>query len=391
MADIKLSTAVKAAMIFCFVLFAVDFLGMGWYIFGVASALMALYLIIKRKDIKLDSLFIWIAVLAASNYIIMFGYSNAGVIAKTIKYLVSPICAYLIGMLLAIERKKKDSIVKLYMIGILPYFMHGVLDLITFNGFSGYEREIADFWTGEMWKATLVCTFFAMTVPLMFIAFVTKGIYKRIGYILMTAVSVYACIVTASRTVIYIGVIVIALEFVLYLIESKKINDKNRTKIILQLLFAFAVIAVIIALNANKLMETDFFRRLTSSDMDSEPRIKLFMNIILNCWKYPFGNMPYFYSHNTWLDFLRESGWITFFCFCVITVISVKHVVKIYKNKSIAFDHRLAVVAMMTALYMDMFVEPIMDGAAMLFCLFFYFMGINSHFANNGKRGEFDV
>ena len=391
MADIKLSSAVKVAMIACFMLFAIDALGIGWYIFGIASALMFLYLLIKREDLKLDSLFIWVALLAMSNYIIMFGYSNAGVIAKTIKYLVSPICAYLLGTLLASDRKKNDSIVKLYMIGLLPYFMHGVLDLIKFDGFSGYEREIADFWTGEMWKATLVCTFFAMTVPLLFISFITKGIYKKIAYALFTVVAVYACIITASRTVIYIGIVVLLFQLILYLRECVKNKDMRAVRVVLGILVFTGVVGVIIALNMGALSQTLFFKRLFDSDMSDEPRIQLFLNIILNAWKYPFGNMPYFYSHNTWLDFLRESGWITFFCFCVITVIAAKHVKRIYTDKALKYEHRLAVVAMMSALYLDMFVEPIMDGAAMLFCLFFYFIGINSQFANEKKRGELDV
>jgi hypothetical protein len=141
----------------------------------------------------------------------------------------------------------------------------------------------------------------------------------------------------------------------------------------------------------SSLAETDLFRRFTTLDLEEEPRIQLFANIILNFWKYPFGNMPYFYSHNTWLDFLRESGWITFVIFCGITVISIKHLVKLYKRKSIAYENRLAVVAMMSALFLDMFVEPIMDGAAILFCLFFYFIGINSEIVGNTDLEDINV
>ncbi len=392
MSKIELSTAVKYAMIFCFLLFAVDALGYGWYIFGLAFCLMGLYLLISHKNLELNALFFWVALLAFSNFLIMFVHSNASLVTKIIKYLISPIGGYLIGLTLASTRKEKDSIIKLYFFAVIPYFIHGVLDLLIFDGFAGFEREIADFWTGELWKATLVCTYFAMTVPLFFLAFFTNKISKKIAYLFFTVASVYACIVTASRTVIFIGLIVTALIILLCIFGKKKAERKNsRGIIIFQFLIIGAIVAVILSANIDALASTDFFNRMFESDMSEEPRIQLFKNIIDNAWMYPFGNMPYFYSHNTWLDFLRESGWITFAFFCVITVIVIRDIIRIYRDKELSQEHRIAVVAMMTALMLDMFVEPVMDGAAILFSLFFYFIGVNSRFAQEAKRRKKDV
>lgn len=388
MLNVQLSKIVKALYIFCFVLFAVDFLGVGWYIFGVASVFAVAYYIIAKKDIIIDAQFMWVVFLAMANFAIMFVHSDANIIIKTVKYLMSPIFGYLIGMTMASERKKDDSIIKIYMIAVIPYFIHGVLNIIMYEGIMNYERVVIDFWTGEVWMATLACTYFAMVAPLGFLALISKGIWKRLAYLFFTVYSIYACIITASRTVIYITVIVVLMELVLYLLERKPMDAQpnKKVKVFFGFLAVIAVAAIVLAQNMDSFSGTEFFRRMTKLDASDEPRIQLFKNIIFNAMYYPFGNMPYAYSHNTWLDFLRESGWITFVCFFIITVMTIRHIVLIYKDKNLAQEHRLAVVAMMSALLVDMFVEPVMDGAAILFCLFFYFIGVNKTFVKEAQR-----
>ena len=379
----------KNLIILLFMLFSVDFYGMGWYIFGGTVVLLVIYMLLVDKKLILSPLFAWVTLLAFTNFLILNYHSNADIITKIIKYLLSPIGGFVLGMQLAKEEKDIDGIMKLYMFAVIPYFLHGVLDLAVFEGFSDFERELPDFWTGEMWKATLVCTYFAMTVPLCFNAFICKGFLKKILYFGATAVSVYASFITASRTVVVIGLIVILMELWLYIKEKDDFGKKTRNIILFMLILL--VVAGVIASNMESLATTDFFGRMFESDMSEEPRIQLFMNIIENCWAYPLGNMPYFYSHNTWLDFLRESGWITFVCFMAITFICIRHLILIYKNKSICQEYRIAVVGMMTALLLDMFVEPMMDGAAILFSLFFYFIGVNSIFITKGETEEKNV
>ena len=394
MEEVKVSSVAKKLMIFCLMLFAVDAFGLGWYIFGVAFLFAILFLAFSGKGIKINFLLVLVILLAVSNFFIIYFHSRANLFIYFIKYLVSPICGLFIGQIVARYRGNKDNIVKLYMYAVIPYFIHGVLNLLVFRGFSGYEREVADFWTGEMWKATLACTYFVMTAPLGFMAFITKGFLKKLACVFLTVTSIFASIITASRTVIFIAVIVVIFEMFLYLKEKPLSKSRgslslgqwkiplmsSRMYFVIQLLIVGAVAIVMLVQNMDALLDSDFFKRLTL-DLSEEPRIQLFLNVILNTWEYPFGNMPYFYSHNTWLDFLRRSGWITFVLFAIITFIVVKDIVLIYKNKNIDQNHRIAVVAMMTALMLDMFVEPMMDGAAILFCLFFYFIGINNHFA----------
>ncbi len=393
MLNMQLSKLMKAMCIVCFILFAVDFLGIGWYIFGVTSMFAVAYYIIAKKNIMIDAQFMWVIFLGVANFAIMFVHSDASIIIKTVKYLMSPIFGYLIGVTVASERKKGDSIVKVYMIAVIPYFIHGILNLLIFDGEIGWEREIPDFWNGELWKATLACTYFAIAAPLGFLALVSKRVWKKLAYLFFTVYAIYACIITASRSVIYITLIVILMEFVLYMLERKPVHrapmhrsTNKKVKVLLQFLLVIGLVMFLLARNMDSLSSTEFFRRMTKLDASDEPRIHLFKNIIFNTIYYPFGDMPYPYSHNTWLDFLRESGWITFICFSIITVIAIRHIIMIYKDKFMSQEYRLAVVAMMTALLIDMFVEPILDGAAILFCLFFYFLGVNKVYVKEAQR-----
>ncbi len=376
----------KNLIILLFMLFSVDIFGMGWYIFGGAVGLLIIYMLMVDKKLTLSPLFAWVTLLALTNFLILNYHSNADIVTKVIKYLLSPIGAFVLGTQLAKDEEEANGIMKLYMIAVIPYLIHGILNISIFNGFDEYERMVTDYWTGQKWNATLACTYFAMTVPLCFNAFICKGFLKKILYLGATAVSIYASFITASRTVVIIGLLVILMEFWLYIKE--KADFAKKIKNVALFLIVVMIVAGVVIGNMENLSTTNFFGRMTNNDMSEEPRIQLFMNIIENCWAYPFGNMPYFYSHNTWLDFLRESGWITFICFMAITIICVRHIVSIFKNKHISQEYRLAVVGMMTALLLDMFVEPMMDGAAILFCLFFYFIGVNSVYAEKKELTE---
>ena len=382
MMRVKLNGLIKTFIILSFMLFAADALGMGWYILGASFLLTAFYIVVTQRRFVVNSLFVWVLLLAVSNFAIMFIHSNADIVTKIMKYLASPLIGYLIGHILASEAKEENAIFKLYMYAVIPLFVHGVLNQIGFQAGDNWNREVRDFWTGQPWKATLHCAYFAMTVPLVFLSFTQKGLVKKAVFFGLTAFSVYASIATSSRTVIFIGLITIALEFLLYLLMPRTSGANRKKGVFLTVSLAVAVVAVIVFNNMDSLSDTYFFQRMFESDVDEEPRIRLFMNIIKNTLDYPLGNMPYFYSHNTWLDFLRESGWITFICFAAITVIAIKDFVSVYKRQSISQPYRVAVVGMMTALLIVMFVEPIMDGSAILFCLFFYFIAVNNRFAH---------
>lgn len=383
---IRFNFGLKHLCIISFVLFAVDFLGFGWYILGGTLLLTVFYLMVCGKRVAVDGLLVWVALLAVSNFFIMYFNSKADIVTKIMKYLVLPLGGYFIGSAFAADEKDESGILKLYLYAVVPLFIHGALNILLFDGVEGTNREVADFWTGIMWKATLACTHFAMAVPLAFLAFTKKGIVKKLLFFALTAASVYASYVTASRTVILIGAIVLALEFFLYFVTNKEISLRRKTIAFIALLAGAAVIAVIIWANMDTLSSSYFFRRMFESDVTEEPRIQLFRNIIENTVYYPFGNMPYFYSHNTWLDFLRESGWITFICFGAITLIALKNLLSVYKNDRISKVDRIAVVGIMSALLIQMFVEPIMDGAPILFCLFFYLIGVNNGLVNKRKR-----
>ena len=378
---IKIKLGIKPLIVLSFMLFSVDVLGKGWYVFGISIVLTGLYIALYKRRIKVDTLFLWVALLSVSNYLIMLVNSSASIVTKTMKYLLSPLGGYLIGNVLATEAKDEENIFKLYMFAVIPYFIHGLLNMLTFRGIdSTGNRIVIDFWTGEEWKATLACTYFTMTIPLFFMSLVTRGWAKKSVFFLLAAFSVLVSIVTASRTVIYIGCIVNVIEIFMYVTMNKKTMLTQKIGVLAKV----AIVAVIVAsivVYSESFSNSLFYERMWNSNLAEEPRLQLFGNVIRNALKYPFGNMPYAYSHNTWLDFLRESGWITFIFFCAITIIAVKDLVFVYLNRSIPMLYRISIVGMMVALLLQMFVEPVMDGAAILFCLFFYLIGVNNRFA----------
>ncbi|MBR6569441.1 MAG: hypothetical protein IKK75_03210 [Clostridia bacterium] len=359
-----------------FALFIVDFLGYGWYICGVMLVFLLIHMLMKRANLPVSGLFVCVCILAICNFGIMLFRDKRDIFTTTFKYLLSPIIGYISGGYFVRQNRKGNPLISAYLLAIVPYFLHGFLDLMNFSGVVGYQRYIYDFWTGVPWRATLVGTYFALTTSFLVVGVVKKAsLFRKSLYILCSCFSIYAAAMIASRTVVLIGAAANVICGFVYLIDTNSLKKKTRMLLLAGVSCLAAVLVFV--MNAEVFMDLPVVQRFLSMDLSADSRISLFMNVLNNFWEHPFGGMPYFYSHNTWLDFLRLTGWLTFALFTAISVAGLVQCKRIVTCREVLIEDRLLVLGVMIAFYLQMFVEPIMDGSPIMFAMFFYMIGAN--------------
>ena len=106
-------------------------------------------------------------------------------------------------------------------------------------------------------------------------------------------------------------------------------------------------------------------------------RTELSSGMILRIMSHPLGGLKELkYAHNLWIDMARVSGWLPLLVFLVITIRWIKYAIAIYKDKTRIPVFRVLAIAMNVCLFVYFNVEPILEGAAMLFSYFCVFWGI---------------
>lgn len=117
-------------------------------------------------------------------------------------------------------------------------------------------------------------------------------------------------------------------------------------------------------------------------------RIQFWWDVVL---AHPFGTPDYSkmslpFAHNFWLDFAKIAGWVPAIMLVLFSLLNVRDVIRVVKNKSITPNVKLLVVTMTLAFLLAFSVEPIFEGAKMGMIMYFFFCGIVSalpHYSSN--------
>lgn len=275
-----------------------------------------------------------------------------------ITYLFLPIFALFTGyMLVSLKQKgfwdKTEYFILFISIG---YATYGILNIYQ-RYQDGYDaltwiaagRMSVDFWRGnEVWP-TLEATYFLPIIGLLFyMIFISRGILKKILYLIGLVFASIAAFDIGSRTLIVLSLAVMIAYFFVFL-KSKKVSSKkkiNVTAIILLLVFilTLAFIFDICSLRTS-IMESNFVLRLTGGTKydDVEGVLSIhgrdirYKAIFEQMFTHPFGNIDLGTiesgglgsAHNTWLEIFRIAGFVPFILFILWTVHSVKVLIKL--------------------------------------------------------------
>lgn len=309
-----------------------------------------------------------------------------------IPFLVGPFVGYSIGIvlmrILALDREKALKVV-IYVI-IAGRFLHGLLNFMVSDGYSGYLRNGVDFWTHSTLAATGQGALMTMSISLLFYGVVIlkkNTMLEKIVVLVAVALSVLNSLMSASRTAIIIMIAVFLTCFIVYIFLSKE-NGPDKVKMIIGLLILAFFLIVLYRFDVFRIRtyweKSPLFERITTeSDFleGDENRLKMIMNAFNSAWNNPFGDGDMTTTaHNLWLDALKQTGWIPFILLVIFTVIVVRQVIKVLRCDSVSKETKYLVFSVVLGALINFAVEPIMRGMPYYFAAFCIIAGAIEEF-----------
>ena len=189
-------------------------------------------------------------------------------------------------------------------------------------------------------------------------------------YILVAVIAFVCCLRLQSRSAIYVT----GISLLLPLILGSNTNNRNK---ILGIILLVGTITYVLNHFSEQLEVINRFQLNNAFDnIGSESRSDLSSSLIGKLASHPLGGLKAErYAHNLWLDSARVSGWIPFFLLIIITWRWIKTTYRIYKNTNLSEHLRIMIVVITTCITIYFGVEPVLEGAPMLFEFFILFWG----------------
>lgn len=103
----------------------------------------------------------------------------------------------------------------------------------------------------------------------------------------------------------------------------------------------------------------------------------------------PFGWTPvgYRYAHNLWLDIARVAGLLAFIPFLSATILHVKTLLHLLQLKT-KTNFVIIIISINAAMLLSSFVEPVIEGSLLFFCLLMMIWGITKTISMNNIKNE---
>ena len=386
-------------MMISFLLFSSNFMNYANYSFILVVSVSLLYSYINLNKIHLNTELLVLTVCFTSYYLI-YKQTNSFSVHSFITLWLSPILGYLIGYLILNLHHIHKTVKKVVFYLLLGQFIHGILNMILFFSSGGNGRMVPDIWLGYEIVATLQGTFFTMTVSLLFYSLFHlkwNSAQRWVKVLLLSAIGMccISSIATASRTLLYILIIVFACNALLYMWLNK-----TYPKRIMKFLIMFSIFSIVSLV----LYQLDLFGMKTAYEASplydrvenigdrTDPRIQAYKNVLTQSIQYPMGGeqiqMSLNYAHNLWLDTLRITGLIPFTLLLLYTMITGVTLIKLLRNRKIEQGNKFILCSVFLALNLNFLVEPILQGVPYLFVMMCIINGITKKYLDCVKELE---
>lgn len=363
----------------------------------IFETLLFLFLLLINRKIKFARagfilviclLWTWIAMTLIGDYPISY----------SLNCFLSSCMAYIIGN--NINMKHTDGVyengwdIKICVISSCSMAIYEILNCyarLIYQGDAGREysalyqkllhRNSYNIWNGDLISSTAAQQYFIGIVCLPPILIPMKRSKSKAFLIILYCLSIYFLFDLGSRTSIYIAIIVIILCIIQF-IKSRKLSMKRLIQIGLSLLVITIVLVVFRNEIISLVINSTFAQRIIhsnsgiSSALDDNSRIEVYMYILENMSKYPFGGMPGYFglntsAHNQFLNFYQIGGIISFFPYILFIAIIAIKVIR-FRNKENSIFVYFYKVTFLSIIIMFLFESPylsnpIFNAYAMLF------------------------
>ena len=341
----------------------------------------------KNRKIKINTEMISLFIFGVT-YAILYQYHFPTGLLTFVMYAFVPSISYFIGYNCLNNSEILIHYKKITIIIAFAMFVHGTLNMTLFIEQLS-SRTIPDFWTRIPMAATLQATYFSMLSALLFYALIiTKEIKIKILVIISSIFIVDSTLKTATRTNIYIILIVFMLNVLYFYVTNRKYRKKLLKYTVI---FIILLAIVLLSYNHNTLgmksyYENSFlFNRINNMDSTykvEDPRKTAQIYVLLHLFDYPFGgsmldlprNMSY--AHNLWLDVIYRVGVVPFLYIFIYSSMTLVTIFKVIQNKIIPPEYKYVAISVFAAVNINFLVEPIIEGAFLYFCYFCIFNGM---------------
>lgn len=296
------------------------------------------------------------------------------------KNALNPLILFFVGYWLA-ERSSDSK--KPVMTLVLGFFIHAGINVVLYirDPSSMTERSFSNIWGGQI-TATLHNLLFVPVVALLFYAiyFCRSRLWKFL-LIAASVIGIYGTVVSASRTLLYLIIII----FMINLVLNSLRRDMKKTKTYITLFFLVFVLLVAYELDAFGIrswveassLSERFQGNVTESDsVLGNVRWDMTTKVIVALKDHPFGNITVVnYAHNLFLDMAKYTGIfpaLGIFLWCLVSVIRyISFTLKKERN-----SWNIAVIGISIAFMTVFFLEPVLEGLPIIFSAFCYLCGI---------------
>ena len=309
----------------------------------------------------------------------------------SISQLLFPIVAfslYMLGIGCTNCRNTETEFAKIYLIAATGMLANGILNfalnLRKYGWDFGGRRVLIDIWDGEL-LATGQAALFVPIIGIMYYIFVIMGNggtnkerWIKAGYILGCLLSIVYNIMSASRYVLYVSIVLLLLCAVVDIIWQKNTEKLSR---FLKLLSIVCVVIVLYNINlfgfkswfensalANRLENIE--SQGEDTVFTSEARIAQIKDVLSNIGLYLWGGKPtgYEFIHNTWLSSLNSGGILTALPLLIFSISNIAVSISVMKRASKGIA--LFVLGSVISIYGFMMIEPVIESARGLFYFF---------------------
>ncbi|TRZ45016.1 O-antigen ligase family protein [Robertkochia solimangrovi] len=305
-------------------------------------------------------------------------------------YALFPVSFYLYARYLATKKYKEWLLYAFF----FTFFIFSLIPLVTVlenirtGGYLQLERNLPLLGTGIIVSATKMGSFFTMHMCIPAVILIYRFHIKKWMLFLLIGLYVLSllCILRiGSRTQLLITAITIfiALGYIF-----PKIKSSQRIGIIGFLGVIIAVIITQINFSMDATWMTAFSDRMEGSTNDmytAGSRTERWSRSFEYLFSHPFGwSVDEFgFSHNLWLDVLREGGVICFFLLVIYSLASLKNIYNFLIKKNIDFRFRALLAIYLSGFYLVFMVEPIFEGMFTFFSLSCFVQGIVNTYQKN--------
>lgn len=306
-------------------------------------------------------------------------------------YAFVPASFYLLGKYFA--DKLDNNIQKLFFLFLISGIIFSVSAFLSVatnlfnNGFADVERNLPNFWTGQIIPATIMGSYFSvvMTIPALLIPKI-KGFPRlfRILLLIYFFISVACVLRIGSRTQLGIGIIALAASLI-YIIPKQSFK-KN---LFLIVLFAVSILYVVKTVNfdLNQDWLSAYANRMEDSDDFSSGggRTIRWEKSLINLFEKPLGwdEDEFGHAHNLWFDVLRIGGIIPFILLIIFTTKSYLVILGTLKKRVQEFLFQNQILVYTISFTTVFILEPILEGMFDFFAFFCFFSGsVKSYFTD---------